>query len=133
MKSALPFSASPAEGGSACCAPTVNAISTTMMASAPFRVQAMLITSPRFGHGVDQRRLAALDRGKRARDGRSELGRIGDRPFAMNAEPLGHFRVVDRRVHELAANAAAIDPAAVPVAHFLDVHQLLMICAVVVH
>src|SRR5580700_4343535 len=82
---------------------------------------------------VNQGGFAALYYGNGAFEGRAEVIGIGDGAFAVHAVGLSHFCVVDEGIGEGGADVSAVHAAVGAVAHQLDLHQFLMIAAVVVH
>src|ERR1035437_10112827 len=86
---------------------------------------------------IDQRRLAGLHDGDRFLDRGPELGRVLDRTLRPPAHGFRQLVILDVRVLDAGAGRAHIiaqaRDAVVEVGQALDVHDLLMVAAVVVH
>ena len=63
----------------------------------------------------------------------AEIVRVRDRALRVDAHPLRDLREVDVRILDRRPDVRARDAAVVPVGHALQVHDLLVIRAVVVH
>src|SRR5262249_19665364 len=79
------------------------------------------------------RRLAALHRRDRALQRARKIARILDGSFAVHAEAFRHHGVVDVRIVDRAADVHAIDASLPPVRNGLQLHDLRVIAAVVMH
>src|SRR5712692_3981703 len=101
-----------------------------MAAMARFTVSC---SSTRLRDDIHQRRLAALNYLDGAPDGGAEVLGIFDRTLAVHAHAPRQLRVMDVGVLERRADVGAGDAAIVAVAHALQVHDLLVVRAVVVH
>src|SRR5215831_3932388 len=125
---ALPFSAEAANAP-----PQPNTRPAASAASPLTRTKRMDRSSlPRLGPDIDQRGLAGLHGGDRLLDGGPELGGILDRPFGPPAHRFRKLVILDAgadRTHV----AAQAGHAVAEVGQALDVHDLLVIAAVVVH
>src|SRR5207302_9391544 len=82
---------------------------------------------------IDQCRLTAFHSRESPLDGRTEILGIGDRAFTVPAHALRHLGIVDVRILDGRSDSCAFDPAIVPVPHTLQVHDLLMVGAIIVH
>src|SRR5215470_18860382 len=89
--------------------------------------------SPRLSDDVNKGGFATFDDVERALDRTAELFRIRHGPFGVQAETSRQSGVVDVRVFDGRPDPCRRDAALVPVGHALNVHDLLMIGAVVVH
>ena len=88
---------------------------------------------PRLRHDVDERRLTAFDDVKGSSNSRREIIGVRDRALRVDAHPLRDLREVDVRILDRRPDVSARDAAIVPVGHALQVHDFLVIRAVVVH
>ena len=70
---------------------------------------------------------------ERALESRRQVLRIGDRAFRVHAETARQPRVVDVRVLDRRSNPRRRHATLMPVGHALNVHDFLMVGAVVVH
>ena len=79
--------------------------------------------------------IAALDHPNPSLNCRAEILRIGNGPFGLDAHAFREHRVVDIGIRDLGSDFALVDvdAAIVLVGHALQLHDLLMIRAVVVH
>src|SRR3989441_1958517 len=89
--------------------------------------------SARLSHHVDHCGLATHDDSKRAAQCWTEIFRIGDGPFAVDAQPARDRRVIDVGIFDGGTDAGVGDAALMAVGHALDMHDLLMVRAIVVH
>src|SRR5262245_21715312 len=91
----------------------------------------------RLGPDIEQRRLAGFHHGNRFLDRRPELRRVLDRPLRPPAHRLRELVVLDVRVLDAGADwphvVTKISHATAEVGQALDVHDLLVIAAVVEH
>jgi len=85
------------------------------------------------GDDVDQGRFAFHRDFDCPADGWTEILGISNGALSVNAHPLGDLGVIDVGIVKGRADSAVINPALVPVGHTLEVHELLMIRAIVVH
>src|SRR5437867_4250933 len=88
---------------------------------------------PRLRDDIVQCSLAALDHSNGAPQSRSEVFRIGDGSFAVNAQATRNGCVVDIGIPDFRADTGIDDAALMPVGHALDMHDLLMVGPIVVH
>src|SRR5262245_16389606 len=130
---ALPFSADAANA-----APQPNTRPAASAASPLTRTKRMDRSSlPRLRPDIDERWLTDLHRGDRLLDGGPELGGILDRPLRPPAHRFRKLVILDVGVLDAGADrthvAAQAGHAVAEVGQALDVHDLLVIAAVVVH
>src|SRR5262249_19693571 len=85
------------------------------------------------GHDINERRLAAHRDFDCSANCRSQILGIGNWPFAMYAHATRHGGVIDVRVLYPRPNARACDATLVTIGHALQMHDLLVICAIIVH
>src|SRR5579862_5744754 len=82
---------------------------------------------------IDQCGLAALHNFDRALDRRPEFGWVTDRTLAMHAHTLSQFRIIDGRIDQRRADGCASDSSGMLIRHDLNLHDFLMVGAVIVH
>jgi hypothetical protein len=82
---------------------------------------------------VDESRLAALDHFDRTAEGWAKLSWIGNRTLTVNTHASCDRREVDVWIFDPGADAGIGDAALMSIGHALDVHDLLMVGAIVVH
>ena len=87
----------------------------------------------RLRHNVDQRRFARFDRINAPRDCRSQIAWVGNRPHADNTERLRKLRVLDVRLCDFISNMEIGKTTVAPVSDGLNMHNLAVISAIVVH
>src|SRR5579884_1575171 len=95
-----------------------------------FRMTASL---PRLSDGIQKRRLSALHGSYRSLQCRAEIFRIRDRPFCVPTHALRKFCEVYIGIDKRRTNARIFDSALMAIGHPLDVHDLLMVSAIVSH
>src|SRR5882757_1746054 len=87
----------------------------------------------RLRHYIHQGRFARLDNLNGALDGGTQLVRIRDWALSMHAHALSELGIVDIRTYDGCSNIGTRNSAVMPVRHALDVHEFLMVAAIVVH
>src|SRR5262249_33781006 len=91
------------------------------------------LSSPRLHDDVNDNRLAFLDDIDALLQRRPEIGRMLDGTDAGNAHRIREFGEADVWIADRGGDMPTVHPALTPSRHTLQVHDLLMIGAVVVH
>src|SRR5580692_10879666 len=91
----------------------------------------MCASSTRLRDDVDQHGLAGLDGGDALAESVGEVVGVLDRPDAHRAIAERDLGVIDVRIVDRDADRRIAYTAIVPIRHALDVHELLMIGAVI--
>src|SRR5882762_2089681 len=87
----------------------------------------------RLRHNIHQGRFARLDNLHGALDGWAQLVRIRNRALSMHAHTLSELGIVDIRTYDGCSNIGTRNSAVMPVRHALNMHELLVVTAIVVH
>src|SRR5215831_4606424 len=135
-KIVLPFCTCPADcdfasGKSASAEAMSRAIENVLQA-----MQGKSLTSislARLRQHINQCGLALLDNVDSTPNCRPKILGIRDRPFGVHAHTLGDLGIVDAWVINRRADLGSVNSTAVPIGHNLHLHDLLMVCTVVVH
>src|SRR6202522_4694805 len=90
-------------------------------------------SSPGLRNHIDDRRFPAFDRSNRSPNRGSQVVGIADRTFCVQSHALSHFCEIDRRIVDHRPYFCAVDPALASIRHPLNMHELLVVGAVVMH
>src|SRR5579872_5387595 len=87
----------------------------------------------RLGNGIEKGWLTAFHYSNRPLQRRAQILRISNRPLGIPAHAFREHRVIDIWIDDCGADAGILDAALVPVGHALNMHDLLMVGAVIAH
>src|SRR5262245_38415952 len=122
--------ASPCGAGAPTAAAPAKSAAVTMAGA---KIATFISSSTWLHDEVDEHRLAALDDIDAALQRGTEIGRALDRSDADDTHRIGELRIAHERIADRGRDVPPVHAAITPRGHALQMHDLLMISAVVVH